>query len=129
MEVSGINDIRKRATVIVSTPNGIVLVSHSRRDPSIYMLPGGGVRKDERSIDAAVRELYEETGLHSLKTKHLFDIQAKHSNYKVYKVKPSGTLRKRSETTHIRFYNNKTKNRYKLAWHVEPVIKKYRGSK
>ena len=116
---------RRRATVIVKTKKGILLASHSRHGRPIYQLPGGGVRKGEKSIRAAKRELYEETGLHTSKIKHLFDIEAKTQIYKVYFAKTHGRLRKRHETTHIRFYNKDTKNRYKLAWHVRPSIERY----
>ena len=65
------NNKRRRATVIIDTDEGILLVSHSRDSDPTYMLPGGGVRKEEHSIGAAVRELYEETGLHSSEIKYL----------------------------------------------------------
>ena len=43
----------------------------------------------------------------------------------VFLVKTYGRLRERHETKHIRFYNNYTKDEYKLAWHVKPIINKY----
>ena len=113
------NNKRKRATVIVDTDEGILLVSHSRDDDPIYMLPGGGVKRGEHSICAAVRELYEETGLHSSEIKYLFEMITKHHKHKVFLVKPYGKLRKRHETKHIRFYNESTRGKYRLAWHVE----------
>lgn len=116
---------RKRATAIVEMDTGILLVSHSRNGTPTYMLPGGGVKKRERSASAVKRELYEETGLHSSEINFLFDLETKHHLHRVFFIKTYGHLRKRHETTHIRFYNISTKERYKLAWHVGPIIKKY----
>jgi len=116
---------RKRATALVEMHKGVLIVSHTRHGEPIYMLPGGRVKRGEHSISAAARELYEETGLHSLGIEYLFDVTTKHHKHKVFLIKPRGRLRKGHETTHIRFYNESTKNKYKLAWHVKPIIKKY----
>ena len=116
---------RKRATAIVEMDEGILLVSHSRHGTPTYMLPGGGVKRRERSASSVIRELYEETGLHSLEIKFLFNLETKHQLHRVFWIKTYGHLRKKHETTHIRFYNNLTKNKYKLAWHVKPIIEKY----
>lgn len=116
---------RKRGTAIVETDKGILIVSHSRHGQLTYMLPGGRVKKGEQSICAAIRELHEETGLYSLEAKYLFDLITKHHKHKVYLIKTCGRLRKRHETTRIRFYNDSTKDKYKFAWHVKPIIEKY----
>lgn len=116
---------RKRATAIVETNKGILIVSHSRHGSPIYMLPGGGVKKGERSSSAVKRELYEETGLHSSDVNFLFNLETKHHLHRVFRIETYGHLRKRHETTHIRFFNDSTKDRYKLAWHVKPIIEKY----
>ena len=116
---------RKRATIIVQTDKGILLVSHSRHRNPRYMLPGGGVRHGEKSIHAAKRELYEETGLHISKLVYLFSFEATQS-HRVFYAKTHGRLRKRHETTHIRFYNENTKHRYRLAGSVRPIIEKYK---
>ena len=119
------NHKRRRATVIVNTDEGILLVSHSRSNRPQYMLPGGGVKKGEQSIVAAIRELYEETGLHSSEVKFLFELESNHHKHKVFLITTYGHLRKRHETKHIRFYNESSKDKYKLAWHVEPIIFRY----
>jgi len=116
---------RRRATIIVQMDEGILLVSHSRRRKPIYMLPGGGIKRGEKSIDGAKRELYEETGLHASKIMFLFNFESKHHDHRVFLVETYGRLRKRHETTHIRFFNESTRDRYRLAWHVIPIIEKY----
>ena len=111
--------------MIVQMDEGILLVSHSRHGKPIYMLPGGGVKQGEKSIDGGKRELYEEAGLHASDIIFLFDFESKHQYHRVFLAKTFGRLRKRHETTHIRFYNESTKDRYKLAWHVRPIVEKY----
>jgi len=120
---------RKRATAVVETNKGILLVSHSRHGKPTYMLPGGGVKRGERSQDAIKRELYEETGLHTSKINFLFNLETKHHLHRAFWINTYGHIRRRHETTHIRFYNNSTKNRYKLAWHVKAIINKYDNEK
>lgn len=116
---------RKRATVIVETNKGILLVSHSKERPPTFMLPGGGVRGGEYSIHGAIRELYEETGLHSSEVRYLFSLTTKHHRHKVFLIKAYGRLRRRHETKYIAFWNEHTKSKLKMAWHVRPIIEKY----
>jgi len=121
--------LRKRATIIVEMPKGILLVSHSRKSPPTFMLVGGGVRKNERSILCAIRELYEEKGLHTKKIEHLFDLDTQLHRHKVFLARTNGRLRMRNEIRYIAFWNNKTKGKLKTAWHVKAVIRKYLLSK
>jgi ADP-ribose pyrophosphatase len=54
-----------RAVAIVAIDSGRVLLKREYRHPVnsvIYDLPGGGVETKENVLDAAARELYEETG-------------------------------------------------------------------
>ena len=116
---------RKRATAVIETDEGILLVSHSKQGESTYMLPGGGIKKGESYIAAVTREVYEETGLSASEVKYLFDLETKNNVHKVHLVKTQGSLRKGHQITHIRFYNESTKEKYRLAWHVKPIIEKY----
>lgn len=61
--------VRKRGTAIIDTDRGILLVSSSSR---LYILPGGGAKKDESRMDAAVREVRAETGLEPKSCSYLF---------------------------------------------------------
>jgi 8-oxo-dGTP diphosphatase len=58
--------IRLTADVIIVTPDRHVLLIERGHDPyeGHWALPGGHVDVGEASIDAAVRELREETGVH-----------------------------------------------------------------
>jgi 8-oxo-dGTP pyrophosphatase MutT (NUDIX family) len=53
--------IRGCRVVALDPENRVLLVRHSYGNRRWY-LPGGGIGRDERPIDAAVRELAEETG-------------------------------------------------------------------
>src|SRR5579862_9780637 len=61
--------VRRRGTAIVDTDRGILLVSDRGR---LYLLPGGGAKKDESRMDAAQRGLKEETGLTAKSCRFLF---------------------------------------------------------
>lgn len=50
--------------VVLQNEEGkILMVRQHHEDKDIWMVPGGGIEEGENSIDAAVREVKEETGL------------------------------------------------------------------
>jgi ADP-ribose pyrophosphatase YjhB (NUDIX family) len=61
--------VRRRGTAIVDSSLGIILVSSKGR---IFLLPGGGAKKDESRMDAALRGLKDETGLTTKSCRYLF---------------------------------------------------------
>ena len=61
--------VRRRGTAIVDTSLGILLVSSRGR---LFLLPGGGAKKDESRMDAALRGLKDETGLTAKSCRYLF---------------------------------------------------------
>jgi len=125
--VRNIKRKKERATVIVETNDGILLISHTKKGKPWYMLPGGRIKieKGEQPISAAVRKLKGKTGLESKEIKYLFDFKTKNYIHKVYLVKQRGTIHKGKKITHIRYYNDETKNKLHFTSHVKPVIERY----
>jgi 8-oxo-dGTP pyrophosphatase MutT (NUDIX family) len=66
--------VRRRGSVIVHTPNGILVVSEGGRT---FLLPGGVARRHESRRSAAIRELKEETGLEAVDCSYLFEYKVK----------------------------------------------------
>lgn len=62
---------RACAAVLRRSMFGIEILMVRHRD--FWTLPGGGIGDGESSAEAAVRELYEETGLRGEATRELFD--------------------------------------------------------
>lgn len=58
--------MQKSATVALISNNKLLLLRRGQSAPWMpgrYCLPGGKLEKDERLVDCAIRELYEETGI------------------------------------------------------------------
>ncbi len=53
----------KRTRLLIIHGNHIIVTKRWVGDGS-WSLPGGGLHKEEASLDGALRELYEETGVH-----------------------------------------------------------------
>ena len=101
--------LRKRATIIVKTPQGILLVSHLILGKSVFALPGGGIKFKESPEAAAKRELEEETGLKAKKIKFLFNHKTLFHSHFIFEAQARGVPRKSWETRHFAYYNDKVR--------------------
>ncbi|MBI4116836.1 NUDIX hydrolase [Candidatus Pacearchaeota archaeon] len=122
--------IRRRGVAIVEFKKGILIVSTNGKK---FMLPGGGAKMFESRRRAAIRELYEETGLKIKSIKYLFSYVGKKwrnhksklvKNYtKVFVVKSVGNPKPKSEIRHIKFWTPKSK--INLTSGTRIAVKKY----
>jgi len=102
---------RRRGTALVETEQGILLVSE---DGLRFSLPGGAAEPEELWIQAAIRELREETGLKAYSAIYLFshmgDIRKRSSGYsrnhhKVFLIQAEGIPQPKQEIKAIQFYH------------------------
>ena len=49
--------------IVLDDENRMLMVCQHHEDRDIWMVPGGGIEEGESSLEAAVREVEEETGL------------------------------------------------------------------
>jgi len=56
--------IPKSVIGVVFSPDEKQVLLTKRRDVPVWVLPGGGIERNENPEDAIVREILEETGFH-----------------------------------------------------------------
>ena len=121
---------RRKGVAIVDTSKGILIVAGRNKK---FILPGGGAEKWESRKKAAIRELYEETGLKTKNITYLFRYVGSkwhiHSgksmrNYtKVFLVESEGNTRPSHEIKYVAFW--KTGSNLHLSGGTKKVIEKY----
>lgn len=112
--------LRRRGTAIVETDKGILLTAISGKS---YILPGGGASRRESRMQAAIRELKEETNLEPYFAMALFRYKARFNYHTVYFIKAKGTPRRGKEVRYIAYYKKGTKLR--ISQSSKEIIKKY----
>ena len=85
------HQLRKRATAVVIQDGRVLLVRH--RGSHKYSLPGGGVHSSERSYQAAMRELREETGLHPTSAHYIGSYDGASDHHKAFLIEATGRIR------------------------------------
>jgi len=121
---------RRKGIAIVETKKGILVVAGRGKT---FILPGGGAKSWESREKAAIRELYEETGLKAKKVKYLFsDVGIKWHDHKgrlirnyskVFLIEAEGKPRPRHEIKYISFW--KPNSRIRLGVGSKKIIEKY----
>ena len=120
---------RRKGVAIVDTRKGILVVAIK----DTFILPGGGAKPWESREKAAIRELYEETTLKTMKIKYLFrDVGIKWHDYrgrlvinhsKVFLIEPEGIPKPNHEIKKIAFY--KSGNKIKIGVGSKKIISVY----
>ena len=81
--------LHDRATAVVIR-DGKVLLVHGRGP--VYMMPGGGVEQGESPAEAAVRELFEETGLTATQPDYQFIVETAINRHHVFLIDAHGEV-------------------------------------
>jgi len=110
---------RRRGTAIVDTNNGIIIVK-GKNPQSKFLLPGGGTKGRESRLEAAVRELREETGLIARGVMFLFEYQKS----KVFLIDAVGTPKPHQEISMIDYYNSSIVKE-DITYDTRAIIKQY----
>lgn len=122
--------IRRKGAVIVDTDKGVLVVAGRSKK---FILPGGGAENWESRKKAAIRELYEETGLKTKNIIYLFSYvggrwrthsgKTVRNHAKVFLVEAEGIPKPHHEIKHIAFW--KPECRVSITGGTKSIIEKY----
>lgn len=97
---------RRRATVIAEKDGHVLLVKE--RGARSYSLPGGGIERGESVMEAALRELREETKLSVIKSERLFNHEGATQDHRVVWTLVRGNVTiQRKELSEHKWWNRK----------------------
>jgi len=122
-----------RGTAIIHTPEGILM--NAMKDAK-FILPGGGANRKngESRIEAVVREVREEMGVHAFAAVELFTYIAPpftkynyQDHHKVFYVRVKGASKPAHEVKHIGWYipGMKEIDGRQISGVYIPIIEKY----
>ena len=126
------------AVAAIIVKDGKVLLTRRSRllaEGGKWCLPGGGMKKWERSLDAVKRETFEEVGLKTTSVRLLFVHEeiikrlGLHANVYVFNVKTSGNIKTNWEVTETRWFTRKEIEGVNLAFTHKEILKRFWGGK
>ncbi|MBS3083214.1 NUDIX hydrolase [Candidatus Pacearchaeota archaeon] len=122
------------AVACVVIKDGKILLT--KRSPLLieggkWCLPGGGIKRWEKNIDAAKRELFEETGLKSRSAEFLFVHEEMlrrlklHAEVFVFNIETIGELKRNWEVSESKWFSRKEISKMNLAFTHKDIVNKY----
>ena len=95
---------RTRATVIAKKDGRVLLIRE--RGSKSFSLPAGGIEGHESTMEAALRELREETRLRPVAAERLFNHEVTTQFHKIVRVKARGKVTlQRKEVSEYKWWN------------------------
>ncbi len=117
----------RRATCIVECENGILL---AETDSGMLLLPGGQANRGESRLEAAIRELKEETNLHAHAAIYLFDHESHSNRHKVFYLITTGNPIPMDDAKALYYLDNLPPNKFAdLSPATIDIIAKFREVK
>ncbi|MFM0268350.1 NUDIX hydrolase [Paraburkholderia sediminicola] len=96
--------MKDRSTIVCVRDGKVLLVARAR---SRWSLPGGTIKRSESPLDAALRELEEETSLVGMELTYLFQFGGLSKHHHVFRaeIRQDVSAEARSEISRCRWFN------------------------
>ncbi|MFM0030750.1 NUDIX domain-containing protein [Paraburkholderia madseniana] len=96
--------MKDRSTIVCVRDGKVLLVARAR---SRWSLPGGTIKRSESPLDAALRELEEETSLAGMELTYLFQFGGLSKHHHVFRtdIRQGASVEARSEISRCRWFN------------------------